>query len=88
MTGITEVAGRTSVVLVCDHPRTTEIAGDRPDHRIEIAVDRDSGIISRLVESIGGVETRRAEATAIQPDAPLPPSAFEFEFPAGTTFIY
>ncbi len=29
-------------------------AGDRPDHRIEIAVDRQLGVILRLVESIGG----------------------------------
>ena len=27
--------------LDCDHPRTIEIAGDRPDYRLDLAVDRD-----------------------------------------------
>ncbi len=86
--GTTEVAGREAIVLVCDHPRTIEVVGDRPDFRIEIAVDRDTGVISRLVETIGGVETRHAEVTVLEPDAPLPPSAFDFEFPTGTTYLY
>ena len=32
--------------------------------------------------------TRVAEATHYEPDAPLPPSLFEFEFPEGTTLLY
>ncbi len=80
--------GREAIVMVCDHPRATELPGDRPDYRIELAVDRDTGVIVRLAESIGGGVTRSAEAVVLQPDAPLPPSAFEFSFPEGTTFIY
>ena len=82
------VAGREAVVLVADHPRAVERIGDRPDFQLEIAVDRDTGVVVRLVERIGRSETRRAEVITLQPDAPIPPSAFQFEFPAGTTFIY
>lgn len=88
VTGTTEVAGRAAIVLVSEHPRTIGIAGDRPDHAIEIAVDRATGAIVRLVERLGESVTRVAEAVVLQPDAPLPPSAFAFEFPTGTTFIY
>ena len=32
--------------------------------------------------------TRDAVVTRYQPDAPLPPDAFDFNFPSDTTFIY
>ena len=64
------------------------MVGDRPDFRIQIAVDRETGVILRLVESIGGVTTRDAQVTEIAPDAPLTPSAFQFVFPTGTTMLY
>jgi outer membrane lipoprotein-sorting protein len=88
ITGTGEVIGRTAIFLRSDHPRTIEIAGDRPDHRIDIAVDRELGIILRLVERIGGEVTRDAEVTDLGPDALLPPSAFDFVFPTGTTMLY
>jgi hypothetical protein len=88
VTGVTAVAGREAVVLECDHPRTIEVAADRPDFSVWIAVDRRDGVILRLEESIGGRVTRDAVVTSYQPDAPLAPSAFDFTFPADTTFIY
>ena len=59
-----------------------------PDFHISIAVDRQPGVILRLVESIGGETTRHAEVTDLGPDAPLPPAAFDFLFPTGTTMLY
>jgi outer membrane lipoprotein-sorting protein len=88
ITGTELVTGREAILLQCDHPRTTEIPGDRPDHRIDIAVDRQLGVILRLVESFGTTVTRVAEVTDIRPDAPLPPTTFEFVFPTGTTMLY
>ena len=88
ITGTELVTGREAILLQCDHPRTTEIPGDRPDHRIDIAVDRQLGVIMRLVESFGTTVTRVAEVTDIRPDAPLPPTTFEFVFPTGTTMLY
>ena len=51
----TRSAGREAIVVECVHPRTIEMAADRPDFRIRVAVDRADGVILRLEESIGGV---------------------------------
>ena len=88
VTGTDLVADREVVLLECDHPRTIEVAADRPDFRISIAVDRQLGVILRLAETIGGEITRHAEVTDIGPDAPLPPTAFDFVFPTATTMLY
>ena len=88
VTGTDVVNGREAILLECDHPRTTELPGDRPDFHISIAVDRDTGVILRLVESIGGAITRDAEVIELSPDVPLPPAAFYFVFPTGTTMLY
>ena len=84
----TGFAGREAIVLECDHPRTVEVAADRPDFAIRVAVDRADGVILRLEESIGGRVTRDAVVTTYDPDVALPPSAFAFTFPAGTTPLY
>ena len=86
--GTEEILGREAILLSCDHPRTVELAGDRPDHHLELAVDRGTGLIVRLVETIGGAQTRRAEVTVLDLDPTLPPAAFEFAFPTGTTMLY
>jgi hypothetical protein len=88
VTGTDIVAGREAILLECDHPRTTELAGDRPDFHISIAVDRETGIILRLVETMGGEVTRHAEVTELSPDGPLAAGAFEFVLPSGTTMLY
>jgi outer membrane lipoprotein-sorting protein len=88
ITGYTTVAGREALVLECDHPRTVEVAADRPDFAIRVAVDRADGVILRLEESVGGRVTRDAVVTTYDPDVALPPSAFAFTFPAGTTRLY
>jgi hypothetical protein len=88
ITGSELVVGREAIVLDCDHPRTTESVADRPDYHISIAVDRETGVILRFRESIGGTVTRHAEVVEFAPDAPLPPSAFQFVFPTGTTMLY
>jgi hypothetical protein len=88
VTGTAVVNEREAILLECDHPRTTELPGDRPDFHISIAVDRDTGVILRLVESIGGAITRDAEVIELSPDVLLPPAAFYFVFPTGTTMLY
>jgi hypothetical protein len=82
------VAGRSAILVECDHPRTIEMAADRSDFHIQVAVDRLDGVILRLVESMGGNVTRHAEAVDYAPDASIPATAFEFEFPADTTMMY
>ena len=88
MTGTASLLGRETVLLECDHPRATEVAADRPDFHLSLAVDRETGVILRFIESIGGLVTRQAEVVEFAPDAALPPSAFQFVFPTGTTMLY
>ena len=88
MTGTTMVAGREAIVLECDHPRTIEVAADRPDFSVRIAVDRLDGTILRIEEAIGGQVTRDAVVTSYQPNAAPLPGTFDFTFPSDTTFIY
>jgi len=88
ISGTDVVAGREAIVLECDHPRAIELSADRPDFHVQIAVDRLEGVITRLVETIGGDVTREAVVTSLEPDFPLPPSTFEFEFPEGTTMLF
>jgi hypothetical protein len=86
--GTARVAGREAIVLECDHPRTIEIDADRPDHHFQLSVDRETGIVIRLVETIADAVTRSAVVTNLGVDVSLPPSTFDFTFPTGTTLIY
>jgi hypothetical protein len=88
VTGTGTVAGREAIFVTCDHPRTIEMAGDRPDHRLEVAVDRETGLLSLLVESFGGTVSRRVEATELAPDAAIPESAFAVAVPGDASSIY
>jgi hypothetical protein len=86
--GTDRVAGREAIVLECDHPRAVEQTVDRPDYHVQVTADRLDGTVLRLVESVSDEVTRLAEAVYIEPDAALPPTTFDFEFPEGTTVLY
>ena len=88
VSGSIDVGGREAIVVDCDHPRSIGIAADRPDHHLQVAFDRDTGIVLRLVETIAGELTRDASVTSLAPDATLSPAAFTFSFPSGATLIY
>ena len=88
VTGTETLGDRQVVVLTSDHPRTIEMAADRPDFRIEVAFDRADGTLLRLIERIAGRITREATAVDYAPDAPLPPAAFDFTYPADTTMLF
>jgi hypothetical protein len=82
------VGGREAVVIESLHPRTIEMAGDRPDHRLVLAVDRETGVVARLEERYGTALSRLATATELSPDAPIPDSAFALSIPATAAMIY
>jgi len=88
ISGTDRVAGREAIVVECDPPRTVEREVDRPDYHVQVAVDRLDGLVTRLVESVGNEVTRVAEVTYLEPDAALPATTFDFEFPEGTTVLY
>jgi len=76
------------VILESLHPRTIEMAGDRPDHRLVLAIDRETGLIARLEERYGAVPSHLVTATEIAPDASIPDSAFSVAIPASAATIY
>ena len=41
---------RGTIGLICEHPRTIELVADRPDFRIDLVVDRATGIVLRQAE--------------------------------------
>jgi hypothetical protein len=88
VTGTEAFGDRQVVVVTSDHPRTIEMAADRPDFTIEVAFDRADGTVLHLVERIAGRITREATAVEYGPDAPLPPTAFAFAFPSDTRMLY
>src|SRR5262249_6000613 len=83
-TGVCRIVGtaeqneREVIVISSSHPRTVEVTADRPDHDFQVWVDRETGVITRLIETIAGELTRDAIVTSIVPNASLQPHAFEF----------
>ena len=88
ISGTERIAGREAIVVECDHPRAVEQTVDRPDYHVQVAADRIDGFVLRLVESVANEVTRVAEVIHVDPDAALPPTTFDFEFPEGTTLLY
>jgi outer membrane lipoprotein-sorting protein len=93
-TGVTElvgtsvVAGREVLLLRCDHPRTSHVLTDRPDHRLEVAVDFQTGMILLLAEHVGGRITRKGEVTSLSFDETIPDSAFSLHISDDTVSLY
>lgn len=86
--GTADQAGREAIVVECLHPRSTEVWADRPDHQLQVWVDRETGIISRLIETVAEEVTRDAIVTSLEPDGAFPPHAFDFTFPSDARLLF
>ena len=80
--------GRETILLRCDHPRTSQLLNDRPDHWFEVGVDAQTGMLLLLAEHVGERITRHAEATNVGLDETIPDSAFTIHTSADTRTIY
>ncbi len=80
--------GRTAIILESLHPRTIELAGDRGDHRVVIAADRETGLLTGLAEYFTDQPTRVVVATELAPDAAIPDAAFTLHAPDDAASIY
>jgi hypothetical protein len=80
--------GREAILLRCDHPRTSHVLTDRPDHWLELGVDVQTGLIVLLAEHVGEQMTRHAEAVSISLDERIPDEAFVLHVSADTRRIY
>ncbi|HSH21814.1 MAG TPA: hypothetical protein VK992_04240 [Candidatus Caenarcaniphilales bacterium] len=80
--------GREAIVLRSDHPRTSHVLTDRPDHWLEVGVDRQTGLVLLLAEHIGGRITRHAEAAWVAIDEPIGDEAFTLHVADDTRVLY
>jgi hypothetical protein len=88
LVGTADVNGREVLALRCDHPRTSHVLTDRPDHWLEVGVDYQTGLILLLAEHIGGRMTRRGEVTSLALDTPVGDDAFVLRTSSDTRTIY
>ncbi len=68
--------GREAWVLRCDRPRISHLLTDRPDHWIQVGVDRMTGLLLLHVEHSAGRVTHHTEVTALELDAAIPDGTF------------
>ena len=88
-TGTAALAGgRETMLLRCDHPRSSQLLLDRPDHWLEVGVDTQTGMLLLLAEHVGDRITRHAEATSVRLDETIPYSAFTIHTSSDTRTIY
>ena len=89
MQGIASGAARREMQLLrCDHPRSTKVLTDRPDHWLLVGVDRTTGLVLLLEEHVGEVTTRRAEVTSLALDEPLGDEVFELHVSEDVRRLY
>ena len=86
--GTAAIAGREAILLRCDHPRTSHVLLDRPDHWLEIGVDAQTGMLLLLAEHVGDRITRHAQAANVSLDEPIQDSAFTIHLSADTRTLY
>lgn len=86
--GTADQVGREAIVVECLHPRSIEVWADRPDHQLEVWVDRETGIISRLIETVADEVTRDAIVTSLEPDVDFAAHAFDFTFPSDARLLF
>lgn len=84
----TTICGREALVLRSEHPRSTQVLTDRPDHWIEVAVDRATGFMLLLVEHIGDHVARHAEVTQLELDPPIGDNSFQLHLSADVRMLY
>lgn len=86
--GTQDIAGREAILLRCDHPRTSHVLTDRPDHWLEVAVDAQTGLLLLLAEHVGDQVTRHAAVVNLAIDEPIPPDVFKLHISSDTRILY
>ncbi|MDQ3447576.1 MAG: hypothetical protein M3432_00155 [Chloroflexota bacterium] len=85
---VTLAGERESILLRCDHPRTSHLLTDRPDRWLEVGVDRGTGLILLLTDHIGDRLTRHAEVDDLELDPILPDETFTVHLSSDVRMIY
>jgi hypothetical protein len=89
MRGTQELAGgREALLLRCDHPRTSHVLTDRPDHWLEVGVDLQTGMLLLLAEHVGEQLTRHAEVATMAIDEPIVDDVFRLHISSDARILY
>jgi hypothetical protein len=86
--GTALVAGRETFIVEVDHPRSALVLSDRPDRGVTVAIDRMTGLVLLLLESIGEAVTRHAEVASLELDGPIPDETFRVHLGPDVRLIY
>jgi len=86
--GTAEIAGREVILLRCDHPRTSHVLTDRPDHWLEVGIDMQTGMLMLLAEHVAEQMTRHAQVASISLDETINDEAFALHISADTRTLY
>ena len=86
--GTQVLANREAFLLRCDHPRTSHVLTDRPDHWLEIGIDAQIGAILLLAEHVGDQVTRHAEVTTFAVDEIITDDVFRLHISSDTRILY
>ncbi len=82
------ITGREAILIRCDHPRTSHVLTDRPDHWLEVGVDLQTGMVVLLAEHVGELLTRHAEAVVMAIDEPMPADIFRVRISSDARILY
>lgn len=88
LVGTADVRGREAFILRADHPRSAFVLTDRPDHWIEVGIDRMTGFLLLLVEHIGDHVSQHAEVTSLEIDPLVGDEAFELHLSSDVRMLY
>jgi hypothetical protein len=86
--GTASIAGREAILLRCDHPRTSHVLTDRPDHWLEIGIDIQTGVLLLLAEHVGSQMTRHSEVTTFALDETVVDDVFQVHISSDTRSLY
>jgi len=86
--GTQELAGREAILLRCDHPRTSHVLTDRPDHWLEVGVDVQTGVVLLLAEHVGEQLTRLARVEWMAIDETISDDVFLLHTSNDTRVLY
>jgi len=86
--GTQELAGREAILLRCDHPRTSHVLTDRPDHWLEVGVDVQTGVVLLLAEHVGEQLTRLAQVEWMAIDETIFDDVFLLRISNDTRVLY
>jgi hypothetical protein len=88
ITGTRLVHGREAFIVRVDHPRSAKVLVDRPDRSVEVAIDRATGFLTALSETVGDAVTHHAEVTSLEVDPTLFDEAFSLNLPDTVRTLY